>query len=244
MTEAQISNTAILYFSRTPLEEARQKSFTSEKEFYTNLRIAGLLRSHTQRQIEKTGLPYFVFDERNQKGVTFGEKLIEAFKAVYRRGYKHVIAVGNDTPRLESRHISEAAEQLQHQTSDIVLGPATDGGTWLMGFSYDSFNPEVIKGLAWNSQDLLASVFEQLNPSFKIFLLEEFDDVDNEEDLWKFLKLANCREFLLSLKKSIRELLETEEFGSSTHQDLFLNTNLTYNFLLRAPPPLSDSPIL
>lgn len=240
MTEDQRSNTAILYFSRTPMEEARRKSFSSEKEFYTNFRIAGLLRSHTQRQIEKTALPYFLFDERNQKGVTFGEKLTEAFKAVFRRGYDYVIAVGNDTPRLESHHILEAAEQLKHQTSDIVLGPAADGGTWLMGFSRISFEPEVIKDLAWNSQDLLESIFEQINSSFNVFLLEKFEDVDNEEDLLEFLRLANNHEFLLSLKKSIRDLLDLVEFSFSLYQTLLFYTNLTYNFLLRAPPSASD----
>lgn len=240
MTEAQKLNTAILYFSRTPMEEARQKPFTSEKEFYKNFRIAGLLRSHTQRQIKKTGLPYFVFDERNQKGATFGEKLTEAFKAVFKRGYKHVIAVGNDTPRLESHHMKIAANQMEGAAADIVLGPAADGGAWLMGFNRTTFNEELIKNSAWNSDNPLASILEHFEDVCVISMLEVFHDVDNREDLRKFLTNTGSHDCLHRLKNSILALFQFFQVEFYTFQESVADLGFNYNFLLRAPPSASD----
>lgn len=236
MTKAKKSNTAVLYFSLSPWEEARQKSFTSGKRFYKNFKIAGLLGNHTKRQIQKSGLPYFVFDEHNQKGANFGEKFVAAFESMLDKGYDYVIAVGNDTPRLESRHILMAANQLEGEASDIVLGPATDGGTWLMAFSRKSFNSEILNNLAWNSGDLLTSIFEQLGRSQEISLLETFDDLDTEEDLQKFLQHTNTNDFLYRLKKNIWALFELIQVEFYTYQDSRKSSDLNYHFLLRAPP--------
>ncbi|NBC66027.1 MAG: DUF2064 domain-containing protein [Bacteroidetes bacterium] len=241
MTEALGLNTAILYFSRTPIEEARQKSFTSGKEFYKNFRIAGLLRSHTQRQIEKSGLPYFVFDERNQKGVTFGEKLTEAFKAVFSRGYQHVIAVGNDTPRLESHHMIKAANQMEKAAADIVLGPATDGGTWLMGFSHNNFREEFLKNTAWNSNNLLTSIVKHFENSCDISMLEVFDDVDNCEDLEKLLTNTRFHDLLHRLKRNILALFQLFRVEFYPFRESVIDLYFYYFFLLRAPPTASDA---
>lgn len=234
------SNTAVIYFSLSPWKEARQKSFVSGRQFYKNFRIAGLLRDHTKQQIDQTGLPYFVFDEHNQEGDTFGEKFVSAFDAVFGKGFDNVIAVGNDTPGLQSDHILNASGQLENELSDIVLGPASDGGTWLMGFSRSSFDGGVIKDIAWNSEDLLHSIFEQLGDSNQISLLEKFDDLDSEEDLRKFLHRTQDHHLLAQLKNNIRGLFELLHVEFHPHQDSLKNTDLSYNFLLRGPPSISD----
>ncbi|MDR9418067.1 DUF2064 domain-containing protein [Gracilimonas sp.] len=235
------SHTAIIYFSLTPWQEAQGKSFIAGASFQKNLRIARLLWNHSKSQIEKSGIPYFLFDEHNQKGETFGGKFVSAFEAVFSQGFDHVIAVGNDTPRLQSQHILEAAEKLEQGASEVVLGPATDGGTWLMCFSQKAFNPELIENLAWTSGDLLNSIFEELGSSQKISLLEQFDDVDNEQDLKKFLEISENEEFLLSLKKNIQSIIEHVLFVFYAFQIPYKDFDLSYHFLLRAPPSTSDS---
>jgi len=241
MHKSKRSNTAIIYFSLSPWKEAQQKSFVSGKEFYKNFRIAALLRTHSRRQIDQTGLPYFVFDEKNQEGVKFGEKLVSAFEHVYREGYEHAIVVGNDTPRLESSHISDAADQLEGRTSDIVIGPATDGGTWLMGFSRDVFDSTLIQKLPWNTDQLLDTIVEQFSENRSIFLLETFADLDNEKDLLDFIQVIHPSDFLQVLKKTILSILEVLQVELHSSLNFLKSTYLSYNFLLRGPPVISDN---
>lgn len=240
MQKVKRSNTAVIYFSLSPGKEALQKSFVSGAEFHKNVRIAGLLRDHSKRQIEQSGLPYFVFNEHNQKGDTFGEKIAYAFDAVFRKGYDYVIAVGNDTPRLHSNHIINAANQLENKLSDIVMGPADDGGTWLMGFSRCSFDVESIKNLAWNSNNLLKTIFEKLGNPQKISLLETFEDLDTEEDLRRFLQYTDSLDFLSLLKKNIRAILERFRVEFYTPRESLSRFYLTFHIPSRGPPLTSD----
>lgn len=234
------SNTAIIYFSLTPPEEAKQKSFISGGEFYKNFRIAGALRSHVRRQIDQTDLPLFLFDEHNQIGETFGEKFVSAVETVFNEGFGHVIVVGNDTPRLESGHVLKAANELQNGGSDIVLGPAGDGGTWLMGFSRRPFDAEVVENLSWNTDNLLNSVISQLGESNKLMFLETFDDLDSYEDLQKFLKSSHTHKSLSRLKKNLLGIIESGQSKFFLHQTALESTDQRYNFLLRGPPFASD----
>lgn len=234
------SNTAVIFFSLSPWKEAKQKSFVSGKGFYKNYRIAALLRDHTKQQIDQSGLPYFVFDENNQVGTSFGEKLASAFGHVFTQGYEHVIVVGNDTPKLESSHILCAAGQLSDRTSDIVLGPATDGGTWLMGFSCRAFDSTLIKKLPWNSDRLLDTIIEQLNESQNILLLETFADLDKEKDLLNLIQIIHPNDFLRVLKQAILSILENFQVEFHPFKYSITDTYLSYSFLKRGPPATSD----
>ena len=240
MSKTQISNTAVIYFSLTPGVQARKKSFVSGGEFSKNFRIAGFLRHHTKRQIEQTDLPFFLYDERNQRGETFGEKIVSAVEAVFKKGFNHVVVVGDDTPRLQSDHLLGAANELQNGLSDIVLGPAGDGGTWLMGFSQRSFDAGIIKNLAWNTGKLLTSIFDELGNSHLISLLDTFDDLDSDEDLQKFLCGPHSHNSLFRLKRNIQGVLDSCPVEFFPNQTSLRSTVQSFNFLLRGPPSASD----
>jgi glycosyltransferase A (GT-A) superfamily protein (DUF2064 family) len=148
--------------------------------------------------------------------------------------------VGNDTPKLDSSHISAAADQLEGRISDIVIGPAMDGGTWLMGFSKDVFDSSLIKELPWNTDQLLKKIIEHFSENQRVTLLETFADLDNKKDLLDFIEYIHPEDFLRVLKRKILSILENFQptFYSSLH--FLKSTYLSHNILLRGPPFLSD----
>ena len=240
MHKKRISNTAVIFFSLTPREEARQKSLVSGSEFVKDFRIAVLLRGHVKRQVDQTDLPCFLFDEYNQKGETFGEKFVSGIEKVFNDGFENVIVVGSDTPMLQSEHILKAADELQNELSDVVLGPAGDGGTWLMGFSYRSFNANIVENLPWKTDNLLKSIIEQMGEANLISFLDTFDDLDSNKDLQNFLRSWHARDGLIQLKKRIKTIIEYVWFEFFPDYSSLISREQSHSFLLRGPPPASD----
>lgn len=174
-------NTAVLFFSRSAEEEAREKSFTDQQQGQDQ-KIARRLIDHSRRQIAKTGLPYFVIDESAQRGNSFGERFANAFADIFDHGYEHVIAVGNDTPQLSADDIIEAANQLK-SGYDMALGPANDGGVWLAGYSRSAFYNQNVARLSWQSSHLLDDILKSVAPQYEIYSLQSLGDIDNPTDL-------------------------------------------------------------
>ena len=119
------NSTAILIFANSSQKEAEQKSILgAEKLFsYFNKQIL--------EKVQKTELPYFIYSEKEQEGTTFGARFTNAIADVFSKGFTQIISVGNDTPSLKVTDILKAHHELQH--NDVVIGPATDGGIYLLG---------------------------------------------------------------------------------------------------------------
>ena len=91
------------------------------------------------------------------------------------------IIIGSDCPYLEPSDIETAAKALQ--THDMVLGPAADGGYWLIGLTAP--HPALFEGIHWGTDTVLAETLanaESINLSSQ--LLRELIDVDSVND-WK-----------------------------------------------------------
>jgi len=229
------SNLAILFFSRSAKTEGIKKNFIRDSK-QKNTQLARSLIKHTRDQIHRSGFPVFEINEKLQTGNSFGERIENAFKSIFDKGFNYVIAVGNDTPRLRHAHLITAAERLLSAESDIVLGPAKDGGTWLMGYSREAFNHHSLQELPWKSPSLLNAILEISGEQFSISQLECFADIDNYTSLESFIKRNKFVAFLLKLIRHIRSIL------ASIYNKLnwvFANThtcNLHSSPLLRAPP--------
>lgn len=244
MPENPISHTAVLYFSLSSEAEVRNKTFTSEFGYQANVMIAGLLRDHTHRQITHSGLPCYIFDEENQTGESFGEKLVNAFNAVFEKGYEHVITVGNDTPGLNSRHLTHTSELLENGDASIVLGPAADGGTWLMGFSRDAFYPDDLESLPWKSSSLLSSLVDRFSEKGTLHLLERFGDIDHTDDLKTFLHHVTYSNGLQLLRSLIIALFARAGKPLLITNHLPYSSDYHFSFLLRGPPSPSDTSLI
>jgi hypothetical protein len=88
------------------------------------------------------------------------------------------VIVGSDIPDLAPRHIAEAFRALG--AKDAVLGPAEDGGYWLIGLKRTRPIPAgLFEGVRWSSPHALADTCASLPRGFSVALLERLEDVDD-----------------------------------------------------------------
>jgi uncharacterized protein len=230
-------DTAILLFAHTPAQEVKYKTF-AEAQDRVNLKIAKALLKQTTRVAKASGLPLVTVASDQQQGNTFGERLANAFLTVFEAGYQSVICIGSDCPTLRTSELKLAHEKLK--SSKLVLGPATDGGVYLIGLSIENFDPEAFAMLGWQSSNVLQ---ELTLYSFKlqacmecISLLKEKSDVDSSEDLKKVLQKIPARS---RIKRKLLAIL-LKEFTFRTFPKTLLKPLEHYlnGVLMRAPPVL------
>lgn len=117
---------------------------------------------------------------RRQVGDDLGARMRYAIADALGRGRNGMI-IGADCPALDTGYLRAAARSLDHGT-DIVLGPATDGGYVLIGARQS--DPALFEGIDWGSPQVLAqtvAVIDRLGWSCK--LLAPLADIDRPEDL-------------------------------------------------------------
>ena len=94
------------------------------------------------------------------------------------------IIIGSDCPQVELSDLRTAAKTLQAR--DAVIGPATDGGYWLIGLNAPC--PALFENIKWSTSDVLPKTLEKANEAgLSVQLLRELTDVDTGEDWqrWK-----------------------------------------------------------
>ena len=91
-----------------------------------------------------------------------------------------VVIVGTDVPGIRPAHIAEAFRQLGHH--DAVLGPATDGGYWLVGLRRRPRVPRPFANVRWSSPHALADTLANLRGRTVAFTAT-LSDVDNARSL-------------------------------------------------------------
>ena len=186
------------------------------------VRLFDELTVQTLKTVKKTGLPYFLFSEKEQFGASFGERFSNAIESVFNKGYDNIITVGNDTPHLTKTHIQKAYRALESET--LVLGPSADGGFYLLGLSRFHFNPEEFKKLSWQTSKVANEISSQtLRDGGSILRLQSLFDLDDEEDLQKFVN--RFRGFSKKLAALIQKLLAVE---LPINKELLLFYNSTF----------------
>lgn len=232
-------STAVFIFTRTPAEEVRvKKIFDQSIGSAADEKLYKLFLQYNTKQAKASGLDFFMISSEYQRGNAFGERLYHAFADLFCAGYERVIAIGNDTLSLDSETIQTAARHLQQK--DVVLGPSTDGGIYLIGLSEKAFHQSNFKHLAWQSCELFHSFCKQIQQaSLSLYLLAVQSDIDSEKDLQYYLSqiLPNQKKWRLILQ--IKSLLTFRLVffiltSSEERQQIFL-----YTFKLRGPPFLS-----
>ena len=113
-----------------------------------------------------------------QEGDDLGEKMHNAFKNAFNKDYEKVVIVGSDLFDLKESHLLEAFQKLN--TRDVVIGPAKDGGYYLLGMK--QLHPILFKNKKWGAATVLESTLNDLQQE-KVKLLEALNDIDTFEDL-------------------------------------------------------------
>lgn len=121
-------------------------------------------------------------DYQPQVGVTVGERMEHAFKRIFSEGCPRAILVGSDIPDLPPALFSEALRGLDDH--DAVIGPARDGGYYLIGFRNDTFPPEVFRGIEWSTASVFSMTMQRLEQTGQqVHQLPLWRDVDTIDDL-------------------------------------------------------------
>jgi rSAM/selenodomain-associated transferase 1 len=121
-----------------------------------------------------------------QTGATLGDRIAMAFseRFFFHRTDK-AVAIGVDDPRL-SRHTIDKAFALL-DSCEWVIGPATDGGYYLIGCRAGAFDSTVFAGVQWGSDSVLRETLARIAASEQsVAILPERYDIDREEDLRRF----------------------------------------------------------
>ena len=90
-----------------------------------------------------------------QKGLDLGQRMRNAIIESFQRNYARVILTGSDIPLLDAASMARFFKHLL--TADMIIGPAMDGGYYMIGFQRKIYIPPVFENIIWSS----AGVFEQ-----------------------------------------------------------------------------------
>jgi len=115
-----------------------------------------------------------------QTGESLGARLQAAFHNVFADGAQRVIAIGSDSPTLPREYLLQAFERLHK--FDLVLGPAEDGGYYLVGLAQP--RPELFEGILWSSSSVLEQTLKRAqDQALSYHLLPLWYDVDDRATL-------------------------------------------------------------
>lgn len=118
-----------------------------------------------------------------------GCRMDHAFRRAFDESTKRAVIIGSDCPDVRASDIQAAWAALR--SHDVVLGPATDGGYWLIGLRAP--RPELFAGVPWSTNSVLRETLERSRAAgLKTRLLRELTDVDTEADWRRFLARAGA----------------------------------------------------
>lgn len=123
------------------------------------------------------------FDKQLQIEGDLGKKMAAGFQTAFEKGATKVVIVGSDCATLTKEIIDSAFAKLE--TNDFVIGPAVDGGYYLLGMK--AFTPEVFQNIAWSTEAVFPQTINFIKNKNKTYaLLPTLSDIDYEEDWVKY----------------------------------------------------------
>lgn len=188
------SNNLIITFTRNPeLGKVKSRLAKSIGEA-SALDVYKLLLKHTEsvlRDLDCDKAVYYsvkvrahdiwdskIFQKHQQIGDDLGKRMYHAFENGFKNGYKKIIIVGSDLYDLNTKLIEVAFQELDNH--DNVIGPAEDGGYYLLGMK--TLNKSIFNIKNWGSETVYKQTVSKLNRN-SLYVLETLNDIDYVEDL-------------------------------------------------------------
>ena len=185
---------ALIIFQKNPKKGSVKTRLAATVGDENALRIYNVLVSHTHEVIKQVDCDKYLYfsnqieqsekwghcELRVQKGADLGERMYNAIAEIKMEGAEEVVIIGTDCYELLDTHINAAFLALER--NDYCIGPAEDGGYYLMGTN----SPD--KGVFLEKEWSTESVFEEAKSSIdklgkSLAVLDQLPDVDNEADL-------------------------------------------------------------
>lgn len=189
-----MSKNLLLIFTRNPelgkVKTRLAKTIGAEKA----LAIYKFLLAHTKKVTENIACDkavYYsvkvreddlwngeIYQKKLQLGEDLGIRMQNAFQDAFANGYEKVLIVGSDLIDLSEEIIEKGFLQLA--SNDVVIGPAEDGGYYLLGMK--SVHPNVFKNKNWGTSTVREETLNDLKDK-KVHLLNELNDADVLDDI-------------------------------------------------------------
>ncbi|MDA9333610.1 TIGR04282 family arsenosugar biosynthesis glycosyltransferase [Polaribacter sp.] len=189
-----MSKNLLLIFTRNPelgkVKTRLAKTIGAEKA----LAIYKFLLAHTKKVTENIACDkavYYsvkvreddlwngeIYQKKQQLGEDLGIRMQNAFQDAFANGYEKVLIVGSDLIDLSEEIIEKGFLQLA--SNDVVIGPAEDGGYYLLGMK--SVHPNVFKNKNWGTSTVREETLNDLKDK-KVHLLNELNDADVLDDI-------------------------------------------------------------
>jgi rSAM/selenodomain-associated transferase 1 len=117
-----------------------------------------------------------------QIGADLGERMKNLFGDCFADGFDSVVVIGSDIPDLPPEIFAEAFAALERKGA--VIGPAADGGYYLIGFRKETFVPAAFEGITWSTGTVFAETIARLERAgVGVHRLSSRRDVDTVDDL-------------------------------------------------------------
>tara|TARA_B110000091_G_scaffold214120_1_gene265909 strand:- start:3524 stop:4141 length:618 start_codon:yes stop_codon:yes gene_type:complete len=194
MEEKAVRKKLLLIFTRNPelgkVKTRLARTIGEEKA----LEIYKFLLNHTKKVTENVACDkavYYsvkvregdlwdasIYQKKQQLGEDLGIRMKNAFQDSFAAGYEKVLIVGSDLIDLSEDIIEKGFLKLA--SNDVVLGPAEDGGYYLLGMK--SLLPNVFENKTWGTATVREDTLSDLKDK-KVHLLQELNDADVFEDI-------------------------------------------------------------
>ena len=188
------SNNLLLIFTRNPELGKGKRRLAATVGDESALNIYQFLLNHTvkiTRNLYAEKLVYYSeeiwendiwdnkhFGKKLQNGNDLGARMANAFQEGFQSDYQKIIVIGSDMFDLSQEDIEQAFKALE--SNDFVVGPAEDGGYYLLGMK--NYIPELFTNKDWGTETVLKDTLADLKDK-KTALLETRNDVDYYEDI-------------------------------------------------------------
>jgi rSAM/selenodomain-associated transferase 1 len=125
----------------------------------------------------------------DQVGDDLGARMNQAFRTLFAQGYRQVLLIGTDVPTLPLDHFKQALTALENH--DLVLGPALDGGYYLICLK--RMTPELFVDIPWSTDQVLRLTQENAAAiNLKVSLIQPWRDVDTLADLEALIEASTA----------------------------------------------------
>jgi hypothetical protein len=117
-----------------------------------------------------------------------------AFLDAFAGGHSRVVLMGSDFPDLPQSFLEQSLGALN--THDAVIGPAMDGGYYLIGFRKEAFFHQAFEGMDWGKEGVFRQTLSILKDHRKrVYVLPVWNDIDTIEELREFIQRSESSGF-------------------------------------------------
>ena len=188
-----LSKKALIIFARKPQLGKVKTRLAATVGTENALAVYEKLLLHTRTVAKETGIDTYVFLTEQtdddfwkdfytelQAGATLGERMQQAFHFLFLKEYNECIIIGSDCPSLSSEIVNAAFYELQK--NDVVIGPATDGGYYLLGMK--TLTPALFQNIHWSTEKVFSQTIRAIEKQkISYAQVATLNDVDEEKDV-------------------------------------------------------------